>query len=151
MSRLESKVTSNTAALDTIVRSMPLAGKLLGKATSASAVGRKKKGLKPSDLKIVCRGMHLPSKLGVNLGVKQKRLIAAGSKLMLLRQKLAFKGLLARSRQALRPQPSERAVHLSFAHLWDEVNARFRFTRKRKFHQSKMAVMSRPLFNAALS
>ena len=88
---LQQKAEAAQQVLDTVVRSLPIAGKLIGKASASTAVGKLKKNLKPSDLKIVTRGVHLPPKVGANLGVKQKRLICAGAKMVLLRQRLAFK------------------------------------------------------------
>lgn len=143
--RLESAVVVRNMAIDTVIRSLPVAGKLLGKASAASAIGRKQaRSLRPSDLKVACRGMHLPAKLAPNLGVKQKRLIATGAKLLLMRQQSGMRRLLRRSRAALAvgfpDQAKERSVHVSHAHMWDEVNARFRFNRDRKFKRSRMSV-----------
>lgn len=140
---LTSEVSARSRALDTVVRSIPLAGKLVGKPQRSMAVGRMKKNLKASDMKVLCRGAHLPSKSGAALGVKQKRLICAGSRLVLLRQKLGLRHILARGREIMRDTPGKpRAnfLHVSYSHLWDEVNSKFRAMRSNRFKIGRMSI-----------
>lgn len=136
--RLQKDLASSTAALDTVIRVLPDAGRLIGKASASSSVGRLKH-LKPADLKILCRGMHLGSKANANLGVKHKRLICVGARLILQRQQRALRYLVEAGGAVLAGhQGLRKSVHVSYSHMWDEVNAKFKLERDRRFRASSM-------------
>ena len=98
---------------------------------AAICIGRKKK-LVASDLQVAVKALHLPHTSDVALGISIKRLQFAGCKAIEWRQQdgvgiIVSNSKLARKVNAgLPPEKKLRAVHVTYAHLWDEVDTKFR-------------------------
>ena len=116
--------------------------------------------MKASDLAVAVRAVHMVVEHYSNFGIKPEGCICAGAKISFGRQTKGFRRLLKASRTVLLESPlvdgSQKHVHLTYAHMWDEVNCKFRRTELRTESRfSKMAVdqqliMRRGAFNTTL-
>ena len=114
-------------ALNSASALLPAIGKMLGK-EHIEALGRKRNAaLKPEHFAVVVRGMHLPLRTKCQLGINQYKLVCAGAKFILQRQEGGARLSLECSKKALsQPGAMRRAIHVSYCHLWDEVELKFR-------------------------
>ena len=69
--------------------------------------------------------MFLHPRSKIRLGIRLDRLICAGGKMVLDRQQEGIQCTLAGGRATM---TCETFSHLSYSHLWDEVNCKFRWT-----------------------
>ena len=126
-----------STALNTIQVALLVAAQLMGK-VATSHIGRQRP-LTPKDLNILTRAIHQPMRARAKLGIKQKRLICFGSKFFLDRQAKGLRSLVESSRKvAANPEIPDARVHGVLAHMWDEVNFKFRQANK-KFRQYQTA------------
>lgn len=104
------------------------ASKLVGNVV-APVVGRMKAAaLKPTHFLYLCRAAFLPARAGLQVGVKVKCLLAAAVQSLKHRQESGLSDMLDGSRDALRAScavSEGRSAHLSYFHLWDEVNSKY--------------------------
>lgn len=122
------KHEESSTTLHSVGVMVPGAAKLLGK-THTEAIGKKTKSLVPSHLLLAVRALHLPLRSGINMGIKFRRLVAAGADLVLRRQSSTLTACLESSRERLDPMhPGHCLVHVCDTHLWDEVELKFRHT-----------------------
>lgn len=124
--------------VDTVCAVLPAAAKLIGKPTQG-AIGRTKTS-SPVDFICLVRALHLPATTQVRLGVKLRRLICLGAKLIEMRQNVGLACLLRNSRLALEhvAGPS-RHVHIMHMQMWDEVQTKFRFRASTTARENSLA------------
>ncbi|CAK0820927.1 unnamed protein product [Prorocentrum cordatum] len=118
-------------SIQAITTLLPDASKLIPR-SKAHAIGRRRKPLEPCDVSIACRAAHLPKSAKLALGVKHTRLVLACARVIEARQEFAIGAMLKSARSATgrrqdgAHQPSPRGVHVTYAHMWDEVATKFR-------------------------
>lgn len=137
----EEEAQSYKQTVQTIGGLLPDVAKLVGLG-KATAVGRKRLlNLVPADFGMVVRAMHLPPTTELSLGVKLKRLVAAGARLVLRRQGHGLQVAAANSAAALQNNGSGKAigVHLAYTHLWDEVELKFRWASSALYRPGRAA------------
>jgi hypothetical protein len=87
--------------------------------------------LRPEHFAMLCRGVFYPASSEARLGINLKRLHAAGVQVLKHRQEAQLDSLLTSARDAVLSCSSEvrerQIVHVTHMHMWDEVNARFRW------------------------
>lgn len=144
ISALEKTATQATTALSTVTGLLPDVAALVGRPKSASIVGRMKKNLSPSHFVMLVRAAFLPTKSNVSVGVKLKRLVCIVCKYILLRQCMALDFILRACRvyseqQEQTPLP-QKALHISYSHMWDETLVRAASRRAQKFRQTRLHI-----------
>lgn len=111
---------------------------------SGVAVGRKKvETLRPQDFAVVVRALHLPTAVGIRLGVNHARLLTAGAKICELRQVRTLARMLNASADAL-VHPTlgaNRSVHTTYVHMWDEVQVKFRWKPSQHYRSGQKALL----------
>lgn len=109
---------------------LPGVGQLLGQQVQRKRLHCRNES-DPKDYCALALAMFLPLRLQMNVGVNRKRLVAAGERLVQLRQDRALAMLLANARLFRRPRlqearaPRELAV-VCYTHEWDESRMIFR-------------------------
>ena len=96
--------------------------------TDLVAATRTNANLKPYDFTLISRGIHLPLNLCPALGVKGVRLLETACSTIEQRQMDGLADLLRRSELSLVNAGVDKLVHISHAHMWDEVQLQFRST-----------------------
>jgi hypothetical protein len=133
--------TTAVTTLDLAVQTLPGFAQLVGRSDKSINVGKIPIAkLKSHQLHILTRAIHMPSKSNVQLGIKHKRLICAGAKLLLNKQRCGFEKLVRSSAAALSIEgASSRFVHLQYSHLWDEVNCKFKKVQAKRLREARSA------------
>lgn len=123
----KAKLDTAVTALSSVCALLPDAAKIVHQ-PQAPRIGRKKDP-QPEDLALAARALYLAQNSKLNLGVRLDRLQHLGANVVLERQQEAFGQALQGLSMALSPSAgAARAGHISFVHLWDEVEAKFRFS-----------------------
>lgn len=141
---LSAELQSTKAALGAIMTLLPSAVALVGRA-KAEHIGKKRRGLTPNDVILLCRAAFIPSKAKLSLGVKHKRVIAMLADLVLRRQALGFERILGHCRMKVAASEATMGtlrtlVHLTYAHLWDETKVKRSDRGPNKYKQSRLGV-----------
>lgn len=141
---LSEQLAQTTGALEMVTNALPGAAAMLGK-QGGCVVGRVKKGLSPKHFLVLIRAAFMASKTKCAVGIKHKRLVCAASKLILARQTLALDSALRSCRALVRPsQPehvaAEKAIHLTYVHMWDETQVRSKARRSDKYRKTGLAI-----------
>lgn len=136
---------SASSALNAVCALLPGAAKLVGQPSSV-ALGRVRE-LTSGHFGLATRAIHLPATTKVNLGVSLRRLICAGADFIEARQACGVDTILMNSRAALHRAgaSASRSVHLSFVHMWDEVQVRFQTRLSAKLRPSGKASNTRTM------
>lgn len=127
--------------LASVTALLPGAAQLVGK-VHVPAVGRKSANLRPLDLLLAARAIFLSPRMGLALGTKHRRLIAAGVCLLLKRQRDGLTRMLASSQRCLSaPNAEGRIIHMSYTHMWDEVELKYQWVVSERFRRNKSAAV----------
>eukprot|EP00959_Pyramimonas_sp_CCMP1952_P473767 9502301-Pyramimonas_sp.AAC.3 len=94
--------------------------------SAPSRIGRKSiDQLIPQDFTVLTRAVFVKPTVGVALGIKHQRVIAAAAGFLLERQQGALFSMITVSKNILQKFECARA-HVCFTHLWDETRVKFR-------------------------
>ena len=95
--------------------------------------------LKPADIALATRAMHLNYKVQANVGVELRKLLCAGARAVRGRQRQGVKRFFDGSARALHQhdEGKHRQVHVSYSHLWEQVRAKFRWRPSKRYRKSK--------------
>lgn len=129
--------------LSGVVTLLPGAAQLVGN-VKATVIGRLKAStLKPFHFALISRAAFMPAKAAVQVGIKMKRLLAAATRAMQFRQEIGLARLLSGAEIALAavgPGEDIRTAHLSYTHLWDEVNCKFIWNMDSRYRRGRAGI-----------
>lgn len=131
-----------SASLGAVVNLIPGASKLLGQ-SEHTAVNLRRKAVEVASFLLLTRALHLPASTQINLGVKLRRLICFAAKLVDMRQKAALAKMLESSERCLRVCRERLVsghVHMSYVHIWDEVETKFKAKMSASYRDMKQLV-----------
>ena len=124
---------------------LPSAAAVVGQ-PGGPCIGRKlERDLTPADFRLAVRALHLPPATRLSLGIKFVRLLCAGADYVEARQRQGLRSIIDNSKLALSHASGGRLVHLSYSHLWDEVQVKFNGSKRDKLRATKAATLTQTI------